>query len=121
MIDYGRVRKGDVLEIVGFGAPGFAAVGDRVQVVHVGLDNIVVEDRAGRWAKFVGNQGASRLLVAEADAVKSSVPPREYPLLRSRIPVVISLIGVDAKLIQEVDPLLTGRCPAIHVRTPLGT
>jgi hypothetical protein len=35
MIDYSRVAKGDVLEIVGSGAPGHAAVGDRVRVVHL--------------------------------------------------------------------------------------
>ena len=63
MIDYGRTGKGDVLEIVGFAAPGYAAVGDRVRVVHVGLDNIVVEDKAGRWAKFIGNRGASPVSV----------------------------------------------------------
>jgi hypothetical protein len=98
MIDYGRVRKGDVLEIVGLGAPGFAAVGDRVEIVHVGLDDVVVEDSAGRWAKFVGTQGASRLLAAEADAVNSSVQPCEHPVLRARIPDGISLTGVVAKL-----------------------
>ena len=48
MIDYGRAGNGDVLELVGIGAPGYAAVGDRVRVVHVGLDDIVVEDKAGR-------------------------------------------------------------------------
>jgi len=61
MIDYVRAGKGDVLGIVGCGAPGYAAVGDRVRVVHVSVDSIVVEDKAGRWAKFIGNQGASRL------------------------------------------------------------
>jgi hypothetical protein len=72
MIDYGRVAKGDVVEIVGNGACAYANVGDRVRVVHVGLDDIVVEDKSGRWAKFVGNQGASRLRAVEADAVNSS-------------------------------------------------
>jgi hypothetical protein len=66
MIDYGRVAKGDVLQIVGVGAPGYATTGDHVRVVHVGLDNIVVEDEAGRWAKFVGNHGASLLRMVDA-------------------------------------------------------
>ncbi len=65
MIEYGRVAKGDVLEIAGVGAPGYATIGDHVRVVHVGLDNVVVEDEAGRWAKFVGNLGASRLRMAD--------------------------------------------------------
>jgi hypothetical protein len=96
MIDYGRVQKGDVLEIVGFGASGFAAVGDRVRVVHVGIDNIVVEDKTGRWAKFVGNQGASRLGTAEPDAMNSSDRPRDYPMVPSQIPGRVLLLDVDA-------------------------
>ena len=85
MIDYGRVREGEVLEIVGFGAPGYATAGDRVRVVHVGIDNIVVEDRAGRWAKFVGNQGTSRLRAADTESVNSSDQPRKYRLVPSEI------------------------------------
>jgi hypothetical protein len=72
MLDYRRVAKGDVLEIMGIGAPGYAAVGDRVRVLHVGPDNIVVENMAGRWAKFVGNQGATRLRAVEADNANSA-------------------------------------------------
>jgi hypothetical protein len=65
MTQCGRVCEGDLLEIAGVGAPGYGAVGDRVRVVHVGLDHIVVENKIGRWAKFLGNRGASRLKAAE--------------------------------------------------------
>jgi hypothetical protein len=99
MLDYRRVAKGDVLEITGVGAPGYGAVGDRVRVVHVGLDNIVVEDKAGRWAKFVGNQGARRLRAVEEDAVKSSDRPRVDPSRHIRIPERVSQLGVDAELL----------------------
>jgi hypothetical protein len=103
MIDYGRVGKGDVLKIAGVGAPGYAAVGDRVKVVHVGLDNIVVEDTAGRWAKFIGNQGAARLQAVEADAVNSSYQPREDRVSRTRAPGRAPLLGVIVELVQETD------------------
>ncbi len=108
MIDYGRTANGDVLEIVGFGAPGYAAVGDRVRVVHVGLDNIVVEDKADRWAKFIGNKGASRLRPAEPDAANSSDRPREDLVRVTRIPERVSLLRADAEFVQEVDPILIG-------------
>ena len=110
-IDYGRPRPGDVVEIVGDGAPGYAAVGDRVRVVHVGLDYIVVEDKSGRWAKFIGNQGASRLRVAETDVLNSSDRPPKAHMRRARVLERVSIVGVDAELLQEVDSVPVG--PAV--------
>jgi hypothetical protein len=63
MISYSRIKKGDELEICGAGAPGYGVAGERVTVVHVYLDSVVVSNPVGRWAKFVGTTGASRLRV----------------------------------------------------------
>jgi hypothetical protein len=64
MICYSGIKEGDELEICGDGAPGFATLGERVTVVHVFLDAVVVSDQTGRWAKFVGATGAARLRFA---------------------------------------------------------
>ena len=56
MIDYGRVRRKRRAWRSSVSArPGVCHGGARVQVVHVDLDNIVAEDKTGRWAKFIGN------------------------------------------------------------------
>jgi len=52
---------GDVLRVVGAGAPGYAAVGDLVRVLEVHLNSVRVEDRDGSTCDFVFNCGAARL------------------------------------------------------------
>lgn len=65
MIDYSKVRRGDILRIVGAGAPGFAEVGDLVRVIGVHVHSVKVEDRDGKTAEFLYNCGAERLEVTE--------------------------------------------------------
>lgn len=61
MIDYEKVEKGDILEITGAGAPGFARLGDLVRVVEVHKNSVDVEDRDGKPCEFLFNCGAARL------------------------------------------------------------
>ena len=49
---------------------------------------------------------------AEAVEVNSSDRPRGDPMRCPRIPERVSLLGVDADLVQEVDPLLVGLAAA---------
>lgn len=60
-IEYAETRRGDILKIVGAGAPGFAEVGDLVRVVEVHTNSVKVEDRNGRVGEFIFNCGAQRL------------------------------------------------------------
>lgn len=61
MIDYAKVQRGDILRIVGAGAPGYARLGDLVRVVSVAAEGVTVEDKHGKQVDFVFNCGARRL------------------------------------------------------------
>jgi len=67
MIDYATVKKGDILRIIGAGAPGYAELGDLVRVFDVQANGITVETKSGPMINFVFNCGAARL------------EPTEYP------------------------------------------
>lgn len=61
MIDYAKVQRGDILKIVGAGAPGYAVLGDLVRVLSTTKNGVNVEDRHGKEAEFAFNCGAARL------------------------------------------------------------
>lgn len=61
MIKYAETQKGDILKIVGAGAPGYAKNGDLVRAKKVTRDSITVEDRNGEIANFLYDCGAARL------------------------------------------------------------
>jgi hypothetical protein len=61
MIIYEEVNRGDILKIVGDGAPGYAEIGDLVRVVEHTMIGVKVEDKHGKACQFVFNCGAARL------------------------------------------------------------
>jgi hypothetical protein len=61
MIEYSKTQVGDILRIVGAGAPGYAANGDLVRVTKVHANAVSVEDRDGAPCEFLFNCGAARL------------------------------------------------------------
>lgn len=61
MIVYAEIKPGDILRIVGVGAPGYARNGDLVRVTEVHPNSVHVEDRDGQPCEFVFNCGAARL------------------------------------------------------------
>lgn len=61
MIDYAVVKRGDILKLVGAGAPGFAELGDLVRVTETNHQGVKVEDKHGKVCEFVFNCGAARL------------------------------------------------------------
>jgi len=61
MIKFSETNIGDVLKIVGAGAPGYAEMGDLVRVLEVHHNSVKVEDRNGETVEFVFNCGAARL------------------------------------------------------------
>lgn len=66
MIDYGKVKAGDKLKIVGAGAPGFAKLGDIVEVVSTnGVNRCDVKRADGETAYFALTCGAHRLELVE--------------------------------------------------------
>jgi hypothetical protein len=71
MIDYGKVRVGDVLRIIGDGAPGYAEIGDLVRVASVSKNGVKIENKRGIAGEFVFACGAARL---EATAFKEPIP-----------------------------------------------
>ena len=65
MIDYDKVEKGDILEIAGAGAPGYARLGDLVRVVDVHKNSVNIENRDGKPCEFLYNCGATRIKETE--------------------------------------------------------
>lgn len=61
MIKYSEIQKGDILKIVGAGAPGYAKNGELVRVIEVTQNSVTVENRNGAMANFVQDCGAARL------------------------------------------------------------
>lgn len=65
MVDYSKVKRGDVLRVVAPGAPGYAKLGDLVRVTSVHANSVMVEDRDGDPCEFAFNCGAARLEITE--------------------------------------------------------
>ncbi len=61
MIDYTKVKRGDIVRVVEPGAPGFAALGDLLRITETMTNGVVVEDKHGKTAEFMFNCGAARL------------------------------------------------------------
>ncbi|KKN74257.1 hypothetical protein LCGC14_0391960 [marine sediment metagenome] len=61
MIDYSKVKRGDILRLVGAGAPGMAKLGDLLRVTKIEKNGVHVEDVHGEPIHFVYNCGAVRL------------------------------------------------------------
>ena len=65
MIDYDKVNVGDILEITGRGAPGYAVIGELVRVTKVSTNSVHIENRDGEPCEFLYNCGAERLKETE--------------------------------------------------------
>lgn len=61
MIAYSETKRGDILKIVGAGAPGVYEMGELVRVTDVRHNGVFVENRDGKPCEFVFNCGAARL------------------------------------------------------------
>ena len=61
MICYSETNVGDILRVVGAGAPGYYQLGDLVRVKRAHLHGVLVEDKNGSEVEFVFNCGAARL------------------------------------------------------------
>lgn len=60
-IKYDETKRGDILRIVGAGAPGYAKLGDLVRVTAVRQHGVSVENSSGEPCDFVFECGAARL------------------------------------------------------------
>lgn len=61
MIDCDKTKRGDILRIVGAGAPGYAKLGEFVRVTAVRSNACDVENTKGEPCEFAFNCGAARL------------------------------------------------------------
>jgi hypothetical protein len=61
LIKYDEVERGDILRIVGAGAPGYAENGDLVRVLERSRRGVRVENKHDVPIEFVFNCGAARL------------------------------------------------------------
>jgi hypothetical protein len=79
MIEYHKTKRGDILEIVNAGAPGYAKLGELVRVIAVRTNSVTVENYNGDPCDFVYNCGADRLKPTEwkDDFPEQAVPKDE--------------------------------------------
>ena len=74
MIAYQQTNSGDILKIVGAGAPGYAEMGDLVRVLKRTMNGVEVENKKGESGEFFFNCGAARL---EPTEWKDDFPKQE--------------------------------------------
>ena len=111
MIDYSKVNVGDKLRIVGAGAPGFANLGDTVEVMKTGTNRVDVKRDDGATAFFALTCGAARLEPEQRPPLTPLRPPRRGRLthLQGRLP--ISRARVHS--LRSYPPCRRGRLPVI--------
>lgn len=61
MIKFDTITIGDKVKVVGMGAPGFAALGDTLEITRVLSDRVYAKREDGNEAFFALTCGASRL------------------------------------------------------------
>ena len=61
MIDFKTIKVGDKVEVVGAGAPGFAALGEELEITSVEVNRVDVIKPNGETAFFALTCGAARL------------------------------------------------------------
>jgi hypothetical protein len=66
MIDFGEIEVGDQVKVVGMGAPGFAKLGDTLEVTRVEKHRVYAKRADGAEAFFALTCGASRLEKVES-------------------------------------------------------
>ncbi len=61
MIDFDKIQTGDKVKVVGMGAPGFAKLGDELEITKVEKCRVFAKREDGEEAFFALTCGASRL------------------------------------------------------------
>lgn len=61
MIDFKTIRTGDSVKVVGPGAPGFAKLGDVLEITRVESNKVYAKRDDGKEAFFALTCGAARL------------------------------------------------------------
>lgn len=85
MIDYSKLKPGDRLKIVGAGAPGFANLGDTVEVVSTnGTNRCDVRRSDGETAFFALTCGAARLEALSDGLLPGQDGPLNSPGITSK-------------------------------------
>jgi len=65
MINYATIKAGDKCRIVGAGAPGFASLGEEVEITKVQHNRVYAKNSDGEEAYFALTCGAARLELVE--------------------------------------------------------
>jgi hypothetical protein len=60
-IEFDKVKQGDKVKVVGAGAPGFAKLGDTLEVTRTAKDRVWCKREDGEEAFFALTCGAARL------------------------------------------------------------
>jgi len=61
MIDFKTIKVGEKVKVIGMGAPGFASLGDVLEITKVQYDRVYARRADGEEAYFALTCGASRL------------------------------------------------------------
>ena len=72
MIDFNTIEVGDKVKVVGMGAPGFAELGDELEISKVEKNKVYAKTEAGDEAFFALTCGASRLELMDSNKQEST-------------------------------------------------
>lgn len=104
MIDYKKVARGDILKLVGEGAPGFAKNGELVRVLEQTAQGVMVEDKHGAPMEFVFNCGAARLEPTEWKNDFPEFPPVESEEIEKHSDLMMEFVGrASARFVMKID------------------
>ena len=67
MIDFNTIQVGDKVEVVGMGAPGFAELGDILEITKVERNKVGAKRSDGEEAVFALTCGARRLKLVKPE------------------------------------------------------
>ena len=67
MIDFSTIKLGDKVKVVGMGAPGFAKLGEILEVIGVSENKVNTKRADGEEAYFALTCGAARLDLFSSD------------------------------------------------------
>ena len=76
MIDFKTIKVGDKVKVVGAGAPGFAKMGEELEIVSVGEMRVDAKRSDGETAFFALTCGAARLELVTPNASVIGLAPK---------------------------------------------
>ena len=121
MIDYTKVQRGDILRLVGEGAPGFGMLGDLMRVLNRTEHGVLCENKRGQQIEFVFNCGAARLEPTEwRNDFLDQEPEREKVVTLTNAcgaTIDVTVVDVEAEQTLQIETIPDGESRNFEANT----